>query len=199
VGYVLTFRDSAECRESEDALGHNAMHDALTGLPNRALFFDHVKLAMSRRARHPQRTCGVLSLDLDRFREVNDALGHSAGDALLAEVAERLRSVLRPEDSAARLGGDEFAVLVEDIASAEDLEHVAERILRELTRPFDVFGHRVLSGASIGAAVGRFDHDDPEALVRDASQAMYCSKQSGGGRYEIFDEPVAAHAERGSV
>jgi diguanylate cyclase (GGDEF)-like protein/PAS domain S-box-containing protein len=199
VGYVLTFRDSAECRESEDALGHNAMHDALTGLPNRALFFDHVKLAMSRRARHPQRTCGVLSLDLDRFREVNDALGHSAGDALLAEVAERLRSVLRPEDSAARLGGDEFAVLVEDIASAEDLEHVAERILRELTRPFDVFGHRVLSGASIGAAVGRFDHDDPDALVRDASQAMYCSKQSGGGRYEIFDEPVAAHAERGSV
>jgi diguanylate cyclase (GGDEF)-like protein/PAS domain S-box-containing protein len=196
LGYVLTFRDSAECRETEEAIGRDAMHDALTGLPNRALFFDHVKLAISRRARHPERTCGVLSVDMDRFREINDALGHAAGDALLAEVAERLRQALRPEDSAARLGGDEFAVLVEDIGTPADLENVAGRILLEMTRPFDIFGRQVLSGASVGAAVAGLEHTDPDSLVRDACQAMYCSKQSGGGRFEMFGEAVEALGAR---
>jgi diguanylate cyclase (GGDEF)-like protein/PAS domain S-box-containing protein len=188
-GYVFTFRDAADCHAPEDEVQHNAMHDALTGLPNRALFLDHVNLALSRRARHPERTCGVLSLNLDRFREVNDALGHAAGDALLAAVAERLRDVLRPEDSAARLGGDEFAVLVEDIAAAGDLESVAGRILLQMTRPFEIFGHPVLSAASVGAAIAA-GHTEPDLLVRDACQAMYCAKHAGGGRYELFGEPV---------
>ncbi len=192
-GYVFTFRDAAECHASEDEMQHHAMHDALTGLPNRALFLDHVNLALSRRARHPERTCGVLSLNLDRFREVNDALGHAAGDALLKEVAERLRHALRPEDSAARLGGDEFAALVEDIAAPDDLEHVAGRILHEMARPFEIFGHAVVSGASIGVAVAA-EYTEPEFLVRVACQAMYCAKHAGGGRYELFGEPIEAQA-----
>jgi diguanylate cyclase (GGDEF)-like protein/PAS domain S-box-containing protein len=193
VGYVFTFRDVAGCHATE--LESNALHDTLTGLPNRALFLDHVKLAMSRRERHPERACGVLSLDLDRFKEINDALGHAAGDVLLATVAERLRKVLRPMDSAARLGGDDFAVLVEDITTPGDLEHVAERILLEMMRPFEIFGHQILCGASIGAALAGPDHKDGEALVRDAGQAMYCAKHSGGGRYEMFGEPLEARAE----
>ncbi len=193
MGYVCTFRDAADCRGSEEEMQHHAMHDALTGLPNRALFLDHVNLALSRRARHPERTCGVLSLNLDRFREINDALGHAAGDALLAAVAERLRDALRPEDSAARLGGDEFAVLVEDIASAGDLESVARRFLLEMARPFEIFGHPVQSAASIGVAVAA-EQTEPDLLVRDACQAMYCAKHAGGGRYELFGEPVEARA-----
>jgi diguanylate cyclase (GGDEF)-like protein/PAS domain S-box-containing protein len=193
VGYVFTFRDVAGCHAAEPE--GNALHDALTGLPNRALFLDHVELALNRRARHPERACGVLSLDLDRFKEINDALGHAAGDVLLATVAVRLHKVLRPMDSAARLGGDDFAVLVEDIVSQGDLEHVAERILLEMMRPFEIFGHQVLCGASIGAALAGPDHKDSEALVRDASQAMYCAKHSGGGRYEMFGEPLEARAE----
>ena len=185
-GYVFTFRDVSDCHASEGEMEHNAMHDALTGLPNRALFLDHTDLALSRRARHPERTCGVLSLNLDRFREVNDALGHAAGDALLAAVAERLRDTLRPQDSAARLGGDEFAVLVEDIAVPADLESVAGRILLEMTRPFEIFGHPVLSAASIGAAIAA-EHTDADLLVRDACQAMYCAKHAGGGRCELFE------------
>jgi diguanylate cyclase (GGDEF)-like protein/PAS domain S-box-containing protein len=195
VGYVFTFRDVADCHAADAEPEQNAMHDALTGLPNRALFLDHVKLAMSRRARHPERLCGVLSLDMDRFKEINDALGHAAGDVLLATVAERLRKVLRPMDSAARLGGDDFAVLVEDIAAPADLEHVAERILLEMMRPFEIFGHQVLCGASLGAALAGPDYKDGEALVRDAGQAMYCAKHAGGGRYEMFGERLEARAE----
>jgi diguanylate cyclase (GGDEF)-like protein/PAS domain S-box-containing protein len=195
-GYVFTFRDVANCHASEAELLHNAMHDALTGLPNRALFLNHADLALSRRARHPGRTCGVLSLNLDRFREVNDALGHAAGDAVLAEVGERLRHALRPEDSAARLGGDEFAALVEDIASPADLEIVAERILLEIRRPFEIFGHQVLSGVSIGAAIAGLEHAEPGALLRDACQAMYCAKHAGGGRCELFGEPLEARAQK---
>jgi diguanylate cyclase (GGDEF)-like protein len=197
-GYVFTFRDVANCHPADADLQHDAMHDALTGLPNRALFLDHVNLALSRRERHPQVTCGVLSLNLDRFKEVNDALGHPAGDALLKEAAERLRHALRPEDSAARLGGDEFAALVEDIATPRDLELVAARVLREITRPFEIFGHRVICGASIGGVVAGFEYQEPVALVGDASQAMYFAKHAGGGRCEMFGEPleVSALAER---
>jgi diguanylate cyclase (GGDEF)-like protein/PAS domain S-box-containing protein len=194
-GYVLTFRDVANCHAAEAELQHHAMHDALTGLPNRALFLDHVNLALSRRARHPNRTCGVISLSLDRFREMNDGLGHAAGDALLVEVGERLRHALRPEDSAARLGGDEFAALVEDIGTPDDLEAVAERILLEVTRPVEIFGHRVNCGASAGVVVAGMEHQEPGALVRDACQAMYCAKHAGGGRFEMYGEPVEMRAQ----
>ena len=188
VGYVFTFRDIGEHKQTEAKLQHDAMHDVVTGLPNRALFLDRLNLTFSRRMRHPEHGCGVLYVDLDRFKEINDVLGHAAGDVLLMAVAGRLRASLRPQDSAARLGGDEFAVLVENIVTAYDLEIVASRILQEIKRPFDIFGHVVEAGASIGAAMAGPDHTASEMLMRDADFAMYRAKQAGGGRYEIFDK-----------
>ena len=200
LGYVFTFRDIGEHKETEKKLEHDAMHDVLTGLPNRALFLDHVNLTLNRRLRDPGQGCGVLYVDLDEFKQVNDSLGHAAGDALLIATAGRLRACLRPQDSAARLGGDEFAVLVENIVSAFDLEVVANRILQELERPFEVFGHEVRAGASIGAAIAGPDHGSSDVLLRDADVAMYRAKQAGGGRYEIFDKhleiSVTTHQER---
>lgn len=198
VGYVFTFRDIGEHKLAEEKLQHDAMHDVLTGLPNRALFLDRLNLTLSRRMRRPDYACGVLYIDLDRFKEINDGLGHAAGDSLLMAVASRLLASLRPQDSAARLGGDEFAILVENILTAYDLEIVAGRILREMERPFDIFGHVVNAGASIGAAMAGTDHTSSELLVRDADFAMYRAKQSGGGRYEIFDKhlEVAASSQQ---
>jgi len=200
VGYVFTFRDIGEHRQTEEKLQHDAMHDVLTGLPNRALFLDHVNLTLNRRLRDPSQNCGILYLDLDEFKQVNDSLGHAAGDALLIAVAGRLRGSLRPQDSAARLGGDEFAVLVENIVSPYDLEIVAGRILRELERSFEIFGRDIHAGASIGAVMAGPDHTTSDLLVRDADLAMYRAKQAGGGRYEIFDKhlevSVTSHQER---
>jgi diguanylate cyclase (GGDEF)-like protein len=130
----------------------------------------------------------VLYVDLDRFKEVNDTLGHAAGDFLLMAVADRLRSSLRPQDSAARLGGDEFAVLVENIITAHDLEIVADCILRELERPFDVCGHNVQVGASIGVAMAGPEHTSSDQLLEDADSAMYRAKRAGRGRFEVFDK-----------
>lgn len=188
VGYVFTFRDIGDVKQTEAKLQHDAMHDVLTGLPNRALFLDRLNHTLTRRLRHPDNGCGVLYLDLDNFKSVNDSLGHAAGDLLLMSIAGRLRSTLRPQDSAARLGGDEFAVLVENIVTASDLEVVARRILLELERPFDIFGHTVHAGASIGAAMAGSEHTTSDLLLRDADFAMYRAKQAGRGRYEIFDK-----------
>jgi diguanylate cyclase (GGDEF)-like protein/PAS domain S-box-containing protein len=188
VGYVYTFRDISDQTQTEGKLQHDAMHDVLTGLPNRALFMDRLNQAFTRRVRKPDQSCGVLFLDLDRFKEINDVLGHAAGDVVLVSTAERLLSALRPQDSPARLGGDEFAILVEGITSANDLETVAKRVLTAMSKPFDVLGHQVSAGASVGAALAGPEHTSSDMLIRDADFAMYRAKQSGGGRYEIFDK-----------
>jgi diguanylate cyclase (GGDEF)-like protein/PAS domain S-box-containing protein len=195
-GYVLSYRDIGDRRQIEAKLQHDALHDALTGLPNRALFLDRLKLSFNRRARRSDQICGVLFLDLDHFKEINDSLGHAAGDKLLVAVSERLCAALRPQDTAARLGGDEFAVLIENIFSAADLSIVANRILGEMARPFELFGHSLYAGASIGAALSTPDHTVPEMLVRDADFAMYRAKQNGGGRLEIFDKYLKVHANK---
>jgi diguanylate cyclase (GGDEF)-like protein/PAS domain S-box-containing protein len=188
VGYVYTFRDISAQRQAENRLQHDAMHDVLTGLPNRALFMDRLNQAFTRRARRPDQGCGVLFLDLDRFKEINDVLGHAAGDMVLVSTAERLVSALRPQDSAARLGGDEFALLVEGITTSSDLETVAKRVLAAMSKPFEIFGHQVSAGSSIGVALAAQEHTSPDLLIRDADFAMYRAKQSGGSRYEIFDK-----------
>jgi len=188
VGFVVTYRDIAETKQVEAKLQHDAMHDMLTGLPNRALFLDRLTHAFTRRARRSDQSCGVLFVDLDHFKEVNDNMGHAAGDAFLVTVAERLSSAVRPQDTAARLGGDEFAILVENIASVADLEVVASRALAGLQRPIDVYGHPIQPGASIGAAIAGPDHVAPESLIRDADFAMYRAKQEGGNRVEVFDK-----------
>ena len=193
IGYVLTFRDIGERKQTEAKLQHDALHDMLTGLPNRALFLDRLTLALSRRSRRRDQSCGVLFMDMDRFKEINDTQGHAAGDVLLVAVADRLRASLRPQDSACRLGGDEFAVLVDNILEAGDLNVVASRILREMERPFEIFGQLVQISASIGMALAGPDHTTPEMLIRDADFAMYRAKQDGGGRMEIFDKRLEVH------
>ena len=195
-GYVVLFRDIRERKRLEAKLQHDAMHDPLTGLPNRALFMDRLGLAFSRRARRHGLNCGVLFVDLDNFKEINDTLGHAAGDELLMSIAERLRSALRPQDTAARLGGDEFGVLVENIQSIHDAEIIANRIVGAMNRPFKVLGRSVHSGVSVGVAVAGPDQITPELLIRDADYAMYRAKQEGGGRFEVFDKPLQVQVAR---
>ena len=193
VGYVLSFRNIGERKQIEQRLQHDVMHDVLTGLPNRGLFLDRLTLALTRRARRLDQNCGVLFLDLDHFKDINDALGHAAGDELLAAVADRLTTALRPQDTAARLGGDEFGVLVENIVTVSDLDIVAGRIMHEMQRPFTIFGHTLDARVSIGAAMAGPDHLTPELLLRDADLAMYRAKQQGGGRFELFDKHLETH------
>ncbi len=190
-GYVLSYRDIGDRKLIEAKLQHDAMHDALTGLPNRAVFMDRVSLALSRRSRRREQSCAVLFLDLDRFKDINDSLGHAAGDELLMEFSKRLSSALRPQDTAARLGGDEFAILIENILQVADIEMVASRILRQMDRPFEVNGHSVQIPVSIGVAIAGQDHTAPETLIRDADFAMYRAKQNGGRRFELFDPQLA--------
>jgi diguanylate cyclase (GGDEF)-like protein/PAS domain S-box-containing protein len=192
-GYVFSYRDIGNRKQAEASLQHDAMHDVLTGLPNRALFIDRVTLALRRRTGRRDQNCGVMFVDLDRFKEINDSLGHAGGDLLLVTVAERLRAALRPQDTAARLGGDEFGVLVDSILAVSDMDSVANRIVEELNRPFDIFGHSVDVGASIGVAMAGPEHNAPEMLLRDADFAMYRAKQEGGGRFEIFDKHLEMH------
>jgi Amt family ammonium transporter len=192
-GYILSYRDIGERKRLEARLQHDALHDALTGLPNRALFLDRLSLAFISRSRSRGLNCGVLFLDLDRFKEINDTLGHAAGDALLVAVAERLRGALRPQDTAARLGGDEFAILVENILSVSGMEIVASRVLEAMGREFEVCGHTIHASASIGVAIAGPDHAVPELLIRDADFAMYRAKQDGGGRFDIFDKQLEVH------
>ncbi len=183
------------------ALVHDASHDPLTGLPNRALFVDQLRRAVARRRRHPEYEFAVLFIDLDRFKIVNDSLGHGAGDALLIEVGARISKALRgsdlisrsTSDTLARLGGDEFTVFLDDINDARDAVRVAERILDSVLRPFLVSGQEAYIGASIGIAVSGPQERDADDFLRDADLAMYRAKTAGKGRYQIF-EPVM-HAE----
>lgn len=191
-GYVFSFRESGKHKLTEARLQRDAMHDTLTGLPNRALFMDRLAQALNRLERRPEQGCGVIQLTLDRFKEINYALGHAAGDDLLKTIAQRLSATLRPEDTAARFGGDHFALLVENIATAADLEIVAARVLSEIARPFELLGHSLQSGASIGVAMaptllgtGIFSAD---MLVHQSDSALLSARQSGGNRYEIFDK-----------
>jgi Amt family ammonium transporter len=192
-GLVLTFSDIGERKRIEEKLQHDALHDSLTGLPNRTLFLDRLTHALRRRTYFHDHSCGVLFLDLDRFKQINDTMGHASGDALLKAVAERLRSMLRPQDTASRMGGDEIAILIENIHAASDLEVVATRLLRAIERPFDILGQAVQISASIGGAIAGQDFLAPELLIRDADFAMYRAKQGGGNRYELFNKNLELH------
>jgi diguanylate cyclase (GGDEF)-like protein/PAS domain S-box-containing protein len=190
VGYVLSFRDIGERRQLEAKLQHDALFDLHTGLANRTLFLDRLTMALKRRMRRRDQNCGVLVMDLDRFKEVNDALGHAVGDALLLAVAERLKTALRPEDSASRLAGDEFAVLVENILDQDDLEVVAGRILAKMEQPFEVYGSLVRVSMSLGVAIAGPEHTAAELLVRDAGYALNRARMVGGGCSEVFNRQL---------
>jgi diguanylate cyclase (GGDEF)-like protein/PAS domain S-box-containing protein len=178
--FIGTLRDISERKAQTDALEYQALHDALTGLPNRSLFGDRLRQALLA-ARRNQKMFGVLLLDLDRFKDINDALGHDRGDSLLQEVTARLRGVLRATDTIARLGGDEFAVLTTDAKHPEDVAGTARKILASLEGPFAIADQMVETGASIGIAMYPVHGDDPGTLLRRADVAMYVAKRSGGG------------------
>ena len=182
--------DVTQRKAAEEQLLHDALHDSLTGLPNRALFLDRlgVALAQAKRQRYRSSEPGfcVFFLDLDRFKNVNDSLGHAHGDDLLLAMARRLAAMVRPGDTVARLGGDEFTILM-SLSSIDDANRVAERVQRELAIPFDLEGHEVFTAASIGIAMGPGDYQRAEDLLRDADTAMYRAKSRGRGRHAVFD------------
>jgi diguanylate cyclase (GGDEF)-like protein/PAS domain S-box-containing protein len=196
--FIATMRDISERKAHTDALEYQALHDALTGLPNRSLFGDRLRQALLS-ARRNQNMFGVLLLDLDRFKDINDALGHDRGDTLLQEVTARLRGVLRATDTIARLGGDEFAVLTTDAKHPDDVVATARKILAALEGPFAIADQMVETGASIGIALYPVHGDDPTTLLRRADVAMYVAKRSGGGHAVYAPEQEAQTLRRSGL
>ncbi len=184
--------DINDQKETEQQLLHNAFYDALTELPNRALFMDRLKRALDRARDCPDYLFAVLFLDLDRFKVVNDSLGHEIGDHLLKVVGRRLEASLRPGDMVARLGGDEFAVILDHLKHVNDATQAAERIHKELAQPYNLNDHEVFASASIGIALSLTPNDQPEDLLRNADTAMYRAKERGRGGFELFDKGMRA-------
>jgi diguanylate cyclase len=191
-------RELGERKRAEDRARHDAMHDALTGLPNRALLTDRVEQAIQRVKRKPETCCAVIFLDLDNFKIINDSLGHKAGDFVLCHVADRLREAIRDTDTlgrpadgiAARLGGDEFVVLLEDLTDPEQATVIATRMRDVLSRPLTLEGRDIIVGGSLGIAIGTSKHASGDALLREADTAMYRAKFSGKSRVCVFDQKM---------
>jgi diguanylate cyclase (GGDEF)-like protein/PAS domain S-box-containing protein len=190
VGSAAVGTDVTDRRRTADKLLHDAFHDALTGLPNRALFLDRLEHRLALEKRRHKTSFSVLVLDIDRFKVINDSLGHVLGDQLLIEVARRLEAALRPGDTVARLGGDEFTILLEDVPTAADARKVADRLHEELKAPFLLATEEVFSGASIGIAHGSAEYARPEDILRDGDTALYRAKAQGRGRCVEFDSSM---------
>ena len=187
IGAYGIYSDITERKSFERKLFHEAFHDSLTGLPNRTLLTERLERSVRRAKRRRDYQFALLFIDLDRFKVINDSLGHAAGDELLIEMARRLENCLRPGDTVARLGGDEFNIILEDIQEVADATRIADRILNSLSRPFSVADQEVVSSGSIGIAFSFSGYDSGEDLMRDADIAMYRAKSRGKARYEIFD------------
>ena len=192
--YEGTVEDITDRKNAQDQLLHNALHDKLTGLANRALFSDRLAQAFARLKRHPTAIFAVLFLDFDRFKNINDSLGHMAGDELLVAMGRRLEGCLRPGDTVSRLGGDEFAILLEDVRDQTDATVVAERVQSAMKAPFTLVGQEVFSSVSIGIALAHSGYDNPDDLLRDADMAMYRAKSLGKARHEVFDSGMHTRA-----
>lgn len=178
--------DVTELKRAEEKLVHDALYDPLTGLPNRISLMDRLRRTGELTGKEQSYIFAVLFIDLDRFKMINDSLGHTIGDLLLREIAHRLSVCLRPDDTIARLGGDEFVILLEDVKTRDNAISVAERILHELSAPFNLEGREIFTTASIGITFSSTKLSHPEDLLRDADLAMYRAKTQGRGRYEIF-------------
>ena len=192
VGIQGFARDITRERELEQRLVHDALHDRLTALPNRARFADRLAHTAALARRRAEHLFAVLLIDLDRFKLVNDSMGHLAGDQLLVSVARRLLRSVRPGDTVTRLGGDEFAILLDEISDVSDATRVADRIEHELEAPFSIGASEVFTTASIGIALSASGWDSPEDLVRNADLALYRAKGRGKARYEVFDQALHA-------
>lgn len=193
-GGVIVCRDITERKRVEQQLLHDALHDELTGLANRALFTDRLERAIARANREENYLFAVLFLDLDRFKVINDSLGHIVGDQLLIAIARRLETCLRSDDLIARLGGDEFAILLEDFKDTNYATQVAQRVQNELMQPFYLDGHEIFAATSIGIAFSTNGYQLPQELLRDADTAMYHAKALGKSRYQIFDTAMHIRA-----
>ncbi|SKA72468.1 PAS domain S-box-containing protein/diguanylate cyclase (GGDEF) domain-containing protein [Paucidesulfovibrio gracilis DSM 16080] len=197
-GRTLYYEGSVEDitlrKEAEDQLMHQAFHDPLTNLPNRLLFQDHLQMALERSRRRDNYFFAVLYLDLDRFKIINDSLGHDIGDSLLRSVARVLVNCARGMDTVARFGGDEFAILLEEIAAPRDAIKIARRILDEISQAFVLDGNEVFTTASIGIVLHTGTYDRPEALLRDADTAMYRAKELGKSRFKVFNHRMHEQA-----
>ena len=187
---VVSLADITELKEAERQIYQQAFHDTLTGLPNRALFMEHLNMAVKRAKRRDDYRFAVLYLDIDRFKLVNDSLGHSVGDRLLAAFANRIQESLRDIDTLGRFGGDEFVILLEDIENSEYASGVADRLQQELKRPFMIEGKEVFAPASFGVVLNTRNYDEPENIIRDADAAMYHAKENGKAQYKIFDNTL---------
>jgi diguanylate cyclase (GGDEF)-like protein/PAS domain S-box-containing protein len=187
---VASLTDITELKEAERQIYFQAFHDTLTQLPNRALFIEHLTMALKRAKRRPDYRFAVIYLDIDRFKLVNDSMGHGAGDDLLVAFAGRVRESLRETDVLARLGGDEFVILLEDIEDAGYANLIAERLQQTLRRPFNIQGKEVFAPASFGVVPSPQDYELPEAVIRDADAAMYHAKESGRAQVKVFDRKL---------
>ena len=183
-----------ERRQYEEQIRHQALHDSLTGLPNRTLFMDRLEGCMRRAARRGGYRYAVLMLDLDRFKMVNDSHGHMVGDLLLVEAAGRMKPILRNVDTLARLGGDEFAVLLEEFEKPQQVIHVARRIQEALSRPMRLDGHEIHSTASVGVVMRTTGYESPEQILRDSDIAMYQAKRQGKGLFRVFNSSMHEQA-----
>jgi PAS domain S-box-containing protein len=211
---VIVNRDVTERKRAEEMLAHNALHDSLTGLPNRDLFLDRLQHALTRARRHSDYKLAVLFVDVDEFKVVNDSLGHAAGDELIFQISQRLGANFRETDTLARpavaneadtpanshglarMGGDEFTVLLEDVASPSDAIRVAQRIQQRLAIPFEISGQKLVIASSVGVALNDNSYMQAGDMMRDAEIAMYRAKQSGKARCEVFDPAMHSSAVR---
>ncbi|HQU83662.1 MAG TPA: EAL domain-containing protein [Pyrinomonadaceae bacterium] len=187
---IFQIQDITDKKHAEDKLQYDATHDVLTGLPNRKFFMTRLSAALEKSQHDQYHKVSVLFIDLDRFKIVNDSLGHLIGDELLIGIAERLRDCVRPSDTVARLGGDEFTVLVEGHYENKEVVRIAERVQEKFSIPFDLSGHEVYSSASIGILHATENHLTSEDMMRDADTAMYQAKRAGKARHEVFDEDM---------
>ena len=181
-------------KQAEERLAHDAVHDALTGLPNRVLFMERLCHALGVAKRHEEYHFSVLFVDLDRFKVINDSLGHTAGDQLLIALAQRLRLCLRASDTVARLGGDEFVILLEDTDDGDGATTTAHRIQAQLKQPFSLDGHQVVVAASIGIVADAQAYAQPEDALRDADLAMYQAKALGKAQFTLFSVAMRTQA-----
>ncbi len=193
-GLVVNYRDVTDRKRAEDQLVHDAFYDALTGLPNRALLLDRLAQALRRAHRRDDYAFAVLLLDIDRFKVVNDSLGHSRGDELLVAIAQRVTQVLRAADTFARLSGDEFVILLDDVMGPEEAALIAQRVQAQLARPFDLGPLEMVTSASIGIVLSAAGHEHAEEVLRDADIAMYRAKALGKARHEVFQVGLRAAA-----
>jgi diguanylate cyclase (GGDEF)-like protein/PAS domain S-box-containing protein len=192
--FILQAQDITERKLAEEQLHHAAFYDSLTALPNRALFTEQLELAIRRSNDHPEHIVAVLFLDLDRFKNINDSLGHVVGDQLLKAVAGRLTNSVRTEDTVSRFGGDEFAVLLNGVGGLKETVEIVERILIDIEQPFKLSGYEVVTSTSIGLTLSTLGYESTEDFLRDADTAMYRAKEKGKGRFEVFDKFMHARA-----